>query len=66
MARRDRLGAGPPGKGTGERQAASPSHKPSFIGQAVGGVFERNPADESGEGKAEDFLADLPFVRPIE
>jgi hypothetical protein len=66
MSRWQRLGAGPPGKGARGKQAASQPHKPYFIGQTVGGVFDRNPTKELGEGKAEDFLADLPFVRPVE
>ena len=61
-----RLGASPSGKDTGEQQAASRPRKPYFIGQTVGGVFDRNPAKELGEGKAEDFLADLASVRPIQ
>jgi hypothetical protein len=34
--------------------------------QPLSGVFDRNPAKELGEGKAEDFLADLASVRPIQ
>jgi hypothetical protein len=48
MTRWQTLGAGPPGNGTRERQAASQPHKPYFIRQPVGGVFDRNPAKESG------------------
>ena len=45
---------------------ASRPHKPYFIYERVGGVLDRNGAEELGIGKAEDFLTDLPFVRPIE
>ena len=65
MARCQRLGANPLGKGTGHSQAASQPHKPYFIGQTAGGVFHRNPAKEL-RTQAQDFQADLPFVRPIE
>jgi hypothetical protein len=61
-----RLGASPPDKGTGEKQAASQPHKPYFIGQTVGGLFDRNPAKELGEGKAQNFLAELALMRPIQ
>jgi hypothetical protein len=32
----------------------------------VGGVFHRHPAEELGEGEAQDFLADLASMRPIQ
>ena len=64
--RRQRLGAGPPRKGTGEKQAASRPHKPYFIGQTVGGVFDRNPAKELGEREAQNLLAELALMRPIQ
>ena len=60
------LGASLPGKGIGEKQAASRPHKPYFIGQTVGGVFDRNPAKELGEGEAQDFQAELAHMLPIQ
>lgn len=65
MTRWQRLGASPPVKRAGEKEAASQPHRPYFIGQTVGGVFDRNPAKELGEGKAEDLLADLALVGPV-
>jgi len=38
---------------------------PGDVGQTMGGVFDRNPAEELGEGEAEDFQAELAPVRPI-
>ena len=66
MTRCQRLGASPSGKDTGEQQAASQPRKPYFIGQTVGGVFDRNPAKELGEGEAQDFQAELPTMLVIQ
>ena len=66
MTRCQRLGASPSGKDTGEQQAASRPRKPYFIGQTVGGVFDRNPAKELGEGEAQDFQAELAHMLPIQ
>jgi hypothetical protein len=44
---------------------ASRPHKLYLIDQTLGGVFDRNPAKELGEGKAEDFQAELAPVPPI-
>jgi len=45
-----RIGAGPRGNGTGERQVASRPHKLYLIHQPQGGVFDCNPAKELGQG----------------